>query len=205
MDECVTFLAAGHETTSNLVAWTMVLLAQHPEWQERAREEVREVMGAARGGKAGAMDLDRLGELKLMAMILNESLRLYPPVYSMARTCVQTVKLSDEVTVPAGCDIMVPIGLMHRDAAVWGDDANEFRPERFAHGASAFGGAFLPFALGPRICIGQSFAIAEAKVILAHLLLQFSWRLSASYRHHPKFMITLRAKYGFSFVLTSLL
>ena len=197
MDECVTFLVAGHETTSNLLSWTMVLLSQHPEWQEKAREEVQQVLGSyVRGDNMQELDFDKLNELKVVGMILNETLRLYPPAYAVSRSCVKTTKLSDNLTLPAGSGVILPIGVLHRRKELWGEDADEFKPQRFENGTTGFGGAFVPFSLGPRVCIGQNFAVAEAKVILSMLLFNFSWELASTYRHHPEINLTLRCRHG---------
>lgn len=200
MGECMTFLLAGHETTSTQLSWTMLLLAQHPEWQERAREEVQGVFGNGEFNPS----YDQLNELKVTGWILNEALRLYPPAPTVGRFCTATTKLTDSVTIPAGCDISLAISVIHRSKELWGDDASDFRPERFANGISAASkhpGAFIPFSLGPRICIGQSFAQIEAKAILSLLLLRFSWKMGASYRHHPDLAITLTPKHGMPIIL----
>lgn len=97
--------------------------------------------------------------------------------------------------------------LLHRSKELWGPDAEEFRPDRFADGiskASLQTGAFLPFSLGPRVCIGQSFAMAEAKVVLGAILCRFRWKLANDYVHHPEALVTQRAKHGMPIVLTPL-
>lgn len=105
IDESITFFAAGSETTANALTWTMLLLSQHPEWQEKARQEA---LGLCKGGP-WAPSYEDLGELKTMTCILYESLRLYPPVPIITRTCNEDVRLSDSLVVPAGCDIYIPI------------------------------------------------------------------------------------------------
>lgn len=173
MDECVTFLAAGHETTGVLLTWTVMLVGKHPEWQERAREEVR---GWSRGIKGWMPTYEEVSQLKLLTCILQEALRLHPPAYAVMRSCIKDTVLSSPagtLTVPAGCDVFVPIEYMHRSEEYWGPDALEFNPLRFSDGiskASRVAGVYLPFGLGPRVCIGQSFAMVEAKLVLALLL-----------------------------------
>ncbi|GJP39063.1 hypothetical protein CLOM_g23452 [Closterium sp. NIES-68] len=201
MDECLTFLLAGHETTSNLLTWTVLLLSQHATWQQRAREEARQVLGADGAG----LTMEKAAELKTITMILNESLRLYPPAPVVARLCATRAKLSETLSIPAGCGVTVPIGAMHRRKELWGEDANEFKPERFENGinkAATHPLAFIPFSVGPRTCIGQNFAVLEAKAILSLLLLKFSWRVAPSYRHYPEQLLTLKTKYGMPAVLT---
>ncbi|CAI5460056.1 unnamed protein product [Closterium sp. Yama58-4] len=203
MDECLTFLLAGHETTSNLLTWTVLLLSQHDTWQQRVREEAQQVLGADGAG----LTMEKAAELKVMTMVLNEVLRLYPPAPAIARRCDTRTKLSETLTIPAGVGVTVPIAAMHRRKELWGEDAEEFKPERFANGihkAATHPLAFIPFSVGPRVCIGQNFAMLEAKVILSLLVLRFSWRVAPSYRHCPEQVLTLKTKFGMPVLLTPL-
>ncbi|CAI7899829.1 unnamed protein product [Closterium sp. NIES-54] len=203
MDECLTFLLAGHETTSNLLTWTVMLLSQHDTWQQRVREEAQQVLGADGAG----LTMEKAAELKIMGMVLNEVLRLYPPAPAIARRCDTRTKLSETLTVPAGVGVTVAIAAMHRRKELWGEDAEEFKPERFANGinkAATHPLAFIPFSVGPRTCIGQNFALLEAKVILSLLVLRFSWQVAPSYRHCPEQVLTLKTKFGMPVLLTPL-
>ncbi|KAI5058034.1 hypothetical protein GOP47_0026204 [Adiantum capillus-veneris] len=203
IDECKTFFFAGHETTANLLAWTLVLLSLHQEWQERARQEVWEICG-----KHGELNADNLNKLKIVGMILNESLRLYPPVPEYGtRELFQDVRMGDGTVLPRGAGITIACLYIHRDKEVWGEDADEFRPDRFANGVSQACNnpyAFMPFGIGPRTCIGQHFALMEAKIILSLILQSFQFHLSPSYRHAPITAITMRPKYGVHLLLRSL-
>ena len=210
-DECVTFFLAGHDTTSTLLSWTLMLLAQHPHWQQAVREEVREVLGGQRGEAKGSVSaasltLDKLAEMKTIGWVLNESLRLYPPVAFMSYRCLRPVKLSEQLTIPANCNANIPVALIHRSKELWGEDADEFKPDRFSVGSSGGGkpGAFMPFSLGPRFCIGQNFALQEAKVILALLALNFSWELSPSFQLFPQLAIIMKNKYGMPLLVRAL-
>lgn len=202
IDDCKTFFFAGHETTANLLAWTMVLLSLNQEWQEKARQEVWEVCG-----NEGEPNAKNLQKLKVVEMILNESLRLYPPVPAFGRReLFDTVKLDDGTVLPRGVTSIVLSAYIHRDKEVWGEDADEFRPDRFANGVSHACKnpyAFMPFGMGPRICIGQNFAIMEAKVILALIVRNFQFRLSPSYLHAPTTNITMRPRHGVQVLLKS--
>ncbi|CAI0440829.1 unnamed protein product [Linum tenue] len=183
IEECKLFYFAGQETTSTLLVWTMVLLSKYPAWQERARHEVLHVLGTDNEVNATTLDSSALGQLKTMTMIMHEVMRLYPPVMQMTRAVERDTKMGDFV-LPAGTQLALPTILVHKDPEIWGDDVAEFRPERFAESHNQQG-AYFPFGWGPRICIGQNFALMEAKIALAIILKRFSFELSPSYVHAP--------------------
>ncbi|KAL5229168.1 hypothetical protein ABZP36_017433 [Zizania latifolia] len=192
IEECKLFYFAGMETTSVLLTWTMLLLSMHPEWQDRAREEI---IGLFAKNKP---EYDGLSRLKTVTMILYEVLRLYPPAIAFTRRTYKEMVIGG-VAYPAGVIVELPVLLIHHDPDIWGSDVHEFKPERFAEGiskASKDPGAFLPFGWGPRICIGQNFALLEAKMALCMILRRFVLELAPSYTHAPHTVVTLHPMHG---------
>ncbi|XP_059068914.1 cytochrome P450 734A1-like [Cryptomeria japonica] len=196
IDECKTFYFGGHETTSVLLTWTIILLGIHQDWQERGRREVLEVCGRNK-----YPDADSLVLFKIVGMIINETLRLYPPADGVLRqACAPTRRIS----IPAGTQLELPILAIHHDPALWGNDANDFNPGRFSEGiakAAKHPMAFMPFGAGLTICVGQNFALSEAKMVLAMILQKFSFVTSPSYTHAPFLLFTLRPQYGAQVIL----
>uniref|UniRef100_A0A7N0UKY7 Cytochrome P450 n=1 Tax=Kalanchoe fedtschenkoi TaxID=63787 RepID=A0A7N0UKY7_KALFE len=165
----------------------------HPHWQTLARDEVLKV--------CGSRDLPssrHLPNLKLLSMIVNESLRLYPPTVASIRRAKADVELG-AYKVPSGTELLIPILAVHHDKASWGSDANEFNPTRFANGASRAAKhpmAFMPFGVGARSCIGQHLATLQAKIAVAVMLQKCNLRLAPSYRHAPTVLLMLHPQHG---------
>ncbi|KAI3907843.1 hypothetical protein MKW92_031093 [Papaver armeniacum] len=193
IEECKLFYFAGQDTTSTWLTWTMIVLSMHQDWQQKAREEVIRICGK------NPPQFESLAHLKTVTMILYEVQRLYPPVIQQHRYTYKKVQIRD-LTLPAGVEIILPTLIIHHDPELWGEDVEEFIPERFCEGISkaAKNGkvAFFPFGWGPRICIGQNFAIVEAKMALAMILQNFSFDLSQAYTHAPHTMMTLQPQHG---------
>ncbi|CAN6284596.1 unnamed protein product [Urochloa humidicola] len=190
-------------TLENKIKTTLMAIIQpsvYPEWQERLREEVLRECGKENP------TADMLSKLKEMTMVLLETLRLYGPVMTMLRKPISDIRLGS-LSIPKGTGIVIPIPILHRDKEVWGPNANEFDPLRFENGitnAAKTPQALLGFSIGPRSCIGQNFAMLEAKSVMAMILQKFSFTLSPKYVHAPIDLITLQPKFGLPIVLRPL-
>ncbi|KAF2298924.1 hypothetical protein GH714_029140 [Hevea brasiliensis] len=192
IDECKNFYVAGQETTASSLTWTILLLAIHTDWQDKARKEVLELFGQQNP------TVDGVARLKTVSMIINESLRLYPPV-SLTREVQKEVRLG-KLTIPAKTETHIPTLALHTDHQIWGEDALHFKPERFEEGiAKATNNnisSFLPFGLGARTCVGLSFAIKEKKIALSMILQHFRFILSPTYVHSPVQILTMCPQHG---------
>ncbi|XP_068325780.1 cytochrome P450 CYP749A22-like [Pyrus communis] len=201
VDECKTFYVAGQETVNTLLGWTVFLLALHTDWQEEARKEVMQLFGKQ------TPNPDGIAKLKTMSMIINESLRLYSPVVSLPRKVGRKVRLG-EVIVPANLELIISPLALHHDPQIWGQDVHVFKPERFSEGVANatnnHAGAFLPFGMGPRSCVGLNFATIQAKLTLSMILQRYTFTLSPGYVHMPFVYLTVRPQHGIQVVLRSL-
>jgi len=189
-DEILTIIAAGHETTANALSWIWYLLAQHPGVEARLHDELDRVLGGRLPTYAD------LAELKWTRMVIEEAMRLYPPAHAIARTALGEDRIGG-VRVPAGAHMTINIYVTHRNPKLW-PQPERFEPARFAPAevARRHRFAYLPFGGGPRICIGNSFAIAEAQAIIAALAQRYRVRLVPGQVVRPIGLVTLRPKNG---------
>ncbi|MEE2945281.1 MAG: cytochrome P450 [Pseudomonadota bacterium] len=187
-DNLLTFIVAGHETTALSLAWALYLSAFDQDVQDKAREEIKSVCGE------NAVTGDDVSKLPYVRMIIDEALRLYPPAGIVSRTAQSDDMLCGREIRP-GDTVMIPIYALHRNEALW-DEPDAFRPERFADRKAIDRYAYLPFGDGPRICIGASFAIQEAVIILATLLGTFRFTPIEGRKPQPVMILTTRPEGG---------
>lgn len=136
-------------------------------------------------------------------MVIQEALRLYPPGAFVSREALEQVQIG-KITVPKGVCIWTLIPTMHRDTTIWGPDANEFRPERFADGVSKackFAQAYIPFGVGTRLCVGRNLAMVELKVVLSLIVSEFTFSLSPNYQHSPAFRMIVEPEHGVQIII----
>ena len=189
----ITFIGAGHETTANALTWSLFLLSLSPEWRARLGAEAdRELEGPIETAA------DRLVETRA---VIEEAMRLYPPVASISREAIGPDDLCGR-RIRKGALIIVSPYVLHRHETLW-DDPNAFDPSRFLPGArdgiDRF--AYLPFGVGPRICIGASFAMQEAIIVLATIMRRFELTPVKGFEVEPVQRITLRPRDGLQLVL----
>lgn len=138
-----------------------------------------------------------------VSQILYEVLRLYSPAPLLTRANVKEIKLG-EIVIPPGVSLSLPIMLVHHDHEYWGDDAKKFNPDRFSEGVSKASKnqiSFFSFGWGPRICLGQNFALLESKLALAMILQKFTFQLSPTYMHAPTRGVTVYPQHGANIIL----
>lgn len=187
-DNLLTFIVAGHETTALALSWSLYLCAFDPDVQERARAEIQAVAGGR------AVMGDDVENLPFVRALVEEAMRLYPPAGLISRTAIAADTLCGRDIRP-GDTVMVPIYALHRNHLLW-DAPDAFRPERFLDRKSVDRYAYLPFGDGPRICIGASFALQEAVIILGTLLSRYRFTPIQGRDPSPVMIITLRPEGG---------
>jgi cytochrome P450 len=196
-DEAVTLFAAGHETSSNALAWTLYLLAQHPGILRKLRHEVEEVIGDR------PPSFEELRSLTYTMQVIQEGMRLYPPAFAIGRQ-----PLEDDVImgqkIPAGSIVFLSIGALHRDKKFW-DKPHDFYPEHFdaEQVKERPRMAYMPFGAGPRMCIGNHFALMEMQLLLTMIVKDFDFELIQDHPVEPEPMITLKPRHGIRMKISS--
>jgi cytochrome P450 len=191
-DELLTLFLAGHETTANALAWTWYLLAQHPEVETKLHAELDSVLG---GGERLPTAED-LPALRYTEMVLAESMRLYPPAWTVGRLAVRDYPVGEYV-IPEGSLVLVSQYVLHRDPRFW-PDPSRFDPERFTPEAKELRPqyAYFPFGAGARRCIGEGFAWMEGALLIATIARRWRMRLVPDHPVVPLPRITLRPRHG---------
>lgn len=189
-DEVVTMFIAGHETTASALAWTWFCLSTHPAVRERLWQELDGVLAGR------APTIDDLPRLPYLGQVLNESLRLFPPAWVIARQTAEPVEIGG-YHIPEDHTVLIVPYAIHRSAEFW-ENPLGFDPDRFAgeRTASHHRYQFFPFGAGTRMCIGKGFALIEAKLILAHLAQTFRLDLAPDHTVEPQATVTLRPRDG---------
>ncbi|XP_003796667.1 cytochrome P450 4F8-like [Otolemur garnettii] len=190
--EADTFMFGGHDTTASGLSWVLYNLARHPEYQEHCRKEVQELL---RDREPKEIEWEDLAQLPFLTMCIKESLRLHPPAPFLSRHCIQDIVLPDGRIIPKGNICSINVFAIHHNPSVWSDpevyDPFRFDPKNTQKRSPL---AFIPFSAGPRNCIGQAFAMAEMKVVLALTLLRFCFLPDTEPRRQPD--LILRAEHG---------
>jgi len=194
-DHIMTFVAAGHETTSLALTWTFYLLSEYPAACEKLLNELQSVLGS------DTPTIDNIGKLPYLEWVLNESMRLYPPAWTQGRRAIDAFDLGG-YHFPAGTVLLFSQWVVHRLPDIW-EASTEFRPERWdpLSAQKIPPWAYFPFGGGPRICIGMPFAQLEAKLLLATILQHYRLQLVPDYRLQLVPLVTLRPKHGVPMVV----
>ncbi|XP_057473348.1 cytochrome P450 714C2-like [Actinidia eriantha] len=200
VDNCKNIYLGGYETTAVSATWCLMLLAANPVWQERVRAEVVEVCGGQ------VPDESMIRKMKQVTMVLNESLRLYPPVTVVSREAFKDMKFGN-IHVPKGVNLWTLVVHLHTDPENWGPDARDFNPDRFANGVTGsckLPHLYMPFGVGPRVCLGQNLAMIELKLLVSLLVSNFSFSLSPKYVHAPTLNLNIEPGHGVHLVVKKL-
>lgn len=185
-DQLMGLLLAGYETTANALTWTWYLLSENPWAGERVRREVRQALD---GRSPTAADMERIPYLR---QVLDESLRLYPPAWMLGRRAIGDDRIGG-YDVPAGTVIAISAYTLHRHPSFW-ENPHSFDPERFnpANSAVRHRFAYIPFGAGPRQCIGNTFGLLEASLILACVAQRYELRMAPGSEVQPQALFVLR-------------
>ena len=186
LDQVAMLFLAGHETTASSLTWTLYLLSLYPKEQEKAYEEITQIL------QGGAIEISHLRQFKYLTNIFKESLRLYPPVGFFAREAKKDTQVRDKL-IKKGSGVLIAPWLIHRHEEFW-TNPHGFNPSRFEGEYKK--DAYLPFGVGERICIGQGFAMQEAILILANILKTYKLELEEGFVPDVVGRLTVRSANG---------
>ena len=194
-DEVMTIFVAGHETTANAMAWLLYLVAQNPEVEERLRAEIDEHWSG------GGLTVEKIGAFAYTRQVIEESLRIYPTIWSIGRCCTEKDELGG-YEIPVGMNLVVPIFHFHWSERFW-PEPQTFDPSRFAPERRPAPEAmtYFPFGAGPRSCIGNQFALQELMIMTVLFHRHFRFRVAPGFVVEPDPLITLRPKHGMKLVV----
>ncbi len=189
-DELITMVSAGHETTANALSFALYLLSKHPSWLRAVRDEAKSVLGDR------LPEIDDVKKLPTAAMVIEETMRLYPPVWVFERRALEEDRFEDFV-IPKDATVGISPYVLHRSAKHW-ENPEGFDPTRFdargKEGRHKY--AYMPFGGGPRTCIGNVFALTEATIVLAMIARRFRMDLFPGHTMELDALVTLRPKGG---------
>jgi enediyne biosynthesis protein E7 len=189
-DQLITMLLAGHETTASTLSWTWYLVSGQPAVEAALRKEAVDVLGDR------MPVVEDLARLPYTTMVIQEAMRLYPPVWGLTRKAVNADEI-DGYAIPAGADVMICTYTLHRHPGFW-PDPDEFRPERFAPSAPppAHRYAYIPFGAGPRVCVGSHLGMMEAVLVTAMMARGFRFEMQGPARRETEPNLSLRMRGG---------
>ena len=189
-DNIITFIGAGHETTALALTWTFFLLARHPAIEQRVLAEIEQVTGGAQ------LEAHQVAELTYTRQVIQESMRVYPPVAMVVRQSTRDLTIGGVAVTPRD-NVFVPIYAIHHSDRLW-PNPDMFDPDRFApeQVKARHRWSYLPFGAGPRICIGMQFALLEAAAILGTLLPAAHLSAAPGFKPTPKLRVTMRPAEG---------
>lgn len=194
-DEVMTIFLAGNETSSNALTWTLYLLSQHPEAEARMIAEIDQKLDS--GVK---VDFTTVNEFQYVRQVIDESMRVHPPVWIVGRRAIEADEIGGYYIAPQ-TNVVVPIIYLHHSPKYW-DQPEKFMPERFAPEKrnSIDRYVYMPFGGGPRLCIGNNFAMLEMQIILITLYRRFRFRLREGFEVEQEPLVTLRPKNGMQMI-----
>ncbi len=188
-NEVDTFMFEGHDTTTSGMSWTLYCLAQHPEHQEKIREEVRSVLKGRE-----FLEYDDLKNLTYTTWCIKEAMRLYPPVFYFFRKATSNIEVGDHM-IPEGTTILISPLVIHHNSTIW-ESPEEYKPQRFQPGNMNAHAPYdyIPFSAGSRNCIGQNFAMNEMRAVIGTIVNTFSLAVDGSHVVEMVPRVVLRTK-----------